>query len=395
MSWVKEFLAETAASEAPAKYFYWSALAAISAVARRNVYLSRFLYTLYPNIYVIITGETGIRKGYPVSLARQLVEKVHCTKVMAGRGSIQGIVRELSRVQSVPGGEPIKDAVGFFCTGELSASLVKDPDTLVILIDLFDTHFNKDWKNTLKSVPIEKLTNIYLTILAASNETNLTTIVPRDTTGSGFIARTFFVHATEKRRVDSLMFKPEIIPNVDELAKHLYAISGLRGEFSMEHEVRIYFDEWYKNFERSGHKDATGTLERIHDGILKTAMLISLSDRLDLVITKEHVQEAEAACMDCFWGMKRVIIGSEGKAALAEQTELFLKELIRRSDHRVTRQKLLSKYWGCFDSIDLDRMAQTLLEAKAIEVHRSGRDTIYEMTTSALESYTKFAKEET
>jgi hypothetical protein len=44
-------------------------------------------------------------------------------------------------------------------------------------------------------------------------------------------------------------------------------------------------------------EDTTGTMERLHDHILKTAMLISLSRKQDLVL-EEDISEAIKACSD-------------------------------------------------------------------------------------------------
>lgn len=394
MSWIEKLLEETRELESPEKYFYWCGMAAISAVVKKNIWWNKYAYKLYPNIYVFLTGDSGLRKGLPITLARKLVTSTSSTKVIAGRISIQALVKELGKVHTLSTGGIIKDAQGFFCTGELAASLVQDPNCLTILTDIYDCQFNDDWKNILKNSPIDKLISPCLTMLAASNEVNLEDVVPKKSAHGGFVARTFFVHDDNKKCVNSLMYPPSKVPDEKGLSEYLKELSKLKGEFAITDGARKHHDKWYADLNAKGIKDPTGTLQRIHDGILKVAMCESLSEDINMVVKEEHLERAEMRCLQCIIGMRQVIMGS-GKSEYAEQTALILKDLLKRPHYSCTRQKLLSKYWGDFDAIVLDRIVQTLLESKAIEVHCiPGQGTTYNLTAMAVEMYTKFKREE-
>src|SRR3954467_13696876 len=104
MTWVERVLQSTEGSESPREYYYWGALAAISAVVANNVYLDRFYYKLWPNIYVILVGRSGLRKGPPIQLAKSLVEEVNNTRVFAGRSSIEAIIDQLATATTKEGG---------------------------------------------------------------------------------------------------------------------------------------------------------------------------------------------------------------------------------------------------------------------------------------------------
>src|SRR5215204_1926685 len=113
MTWIGKLLESTAASESPRKYWYWAGLTAISAVVNNKVYLDKFLYKLYPNVYVLLVGKSGIRKGPPVSLSKQLVRAVNNTRVIAGRITIQAAISKLRAAMTQEnGGPPITDAIG-------------------------------------------------------------------------------------------------------------------------------------------------------------------------------------------------------------------------------------------------------------------------------------------
>jgi len=394
VTWIQQVLQATSCSESPIKFFYWSALAAISAVVKRSIYLDRHIYELYPNIYVLLIAPSGLRKGYPVNLARKLVESVDCTRMVVGRSSIQGIVKALGKVHTLKSGEILKEAHGFINASEFASSLVEDPVALKILTDLYDCHFYDDWENTLASVPISKLVNICITLLGASNEVYLKDAIPDSAARGGFIARTFIVYDDKKSRIEDLVNRPEFVPNVIELSKHLKEIAKLRGKFQWSDRAKKVYQPWYQDFSLKGKNDATGTMERIHDSILKVASLISLSRKLDMILEGEDMEEALEVCLDTVVGMRKVVMGVGGKSEFSDKTALVLRALLDKPEHKMTRQQMLIKYWGDIDSIDLDRVIETLVQAEAITAQRVGKNIVYELTNKAINLYSSFKEEE-
>src|SRR6266516_8035161 len=129
MTWLDEILLSHEEVESPKSFWYWSALATISAIVKDNVYLNRGgLYKLYPNIYVMLHADTGMKKGPPVNFARDLVKRVNNTKLIHGRSSIQGILKELQcSGYTLPGGKIVNQkSVGFYCASEFASSMVED-----------------------------------------------------------------------------------------------------------------------------------------------------------------------------------------------------------------------------------------------------------------------------
>ena len=139
MSWLDELLLQTSESETPVSFIKWAGLSAIAAVAKNNVYLDKFYYKLYPNIYVMFHAESGLKKGPPVNMAKQLVKYVGNTTVISGRASIQGILKKLGTAETRPGQKlDLSSSTAFICSSELSAAIVDDPVATKILTDLYD-----------------------------------------------------------------------------------------------------------------------------------------------------------------------------------------------------------------------------------------------------------------
>jgi hypothetical protein len=101
MSWVNEVMDSTKELESPRSFFYWSALTTISAILKDNVWIDRGgAFKLYPNIYVMLLAGSALRKGLPVALSKNIVQLVNNTKLIVGRSSIQGILKELSEAKT-------------------------------------------------------------------------------------------------------------------------------------------------------------------------------------------------------------------------------------------------------------------------------------------------------
>jgi hypothetical protein len=401
MSWIESVLQATVGSESPTRYFYWSALSAISAVVKNNVYLDKFYYKLYPNIYVLLIGRSGLRKGVPISLAKALVADVNRTRVISGRSSIQAIIQDLSKAYTVEnGGPPIVDAVGFMVSSEFASFLIQDPAALTVLTDLFDGHYNQVWTNTTKGGGPEKLKNVCLTLIGASNEVHFRDAVPDNALGGGFIARTFIIFEQEKSCINPLTERPLTSISVGDLSAYLKELSKVKGSFEWDKSARDVYNAWYNDFSTGTYDDSTGTIERIHDQILKAAMLISLSREPDLILRETDIVEAIRISLEAVPGVKKITMGA-GKAVYAPGTAVVLKDLIARPEHEVSKTMLLQKYWGHFDTYDLDRIIQSLIDARAVKVEdrqipgkaTGNKDKWLILEPKVLENFQKLKKE--
>lgn len=372
MTWIERVLQSTEGSESPREYYYWAGLSAISAVVANNVYLNRFYYKLWPNIFVILVGRSGLRKGPPIQLAKALVEEVDNTRVFAGRSSIEAIIDDLAKAYTRNnGGPPVLDARGFLVSSEFASFIIQNDAALTILTDLYDRNYNsKAWDYLTKGGGKLKLKEPYLTLIGASNEVHFKDVIPENALGGGFVARTFIIHADKKSGSNSLTEKPANIVNVSDLAGYLKELANLKGEFTWSPEAKTLYDAWYKEFDNSGYEDDTGTLERISDSILKVALLISLSRDMSLEIKEIDISEAIARCLAFVPGARRVALGAQGKSVSREGTAVVLRYLLQHPEHKITKTKLLQKFWGHFNADELKVIVDSLVVARAVKIEQ-------------------------
>jgi len=391
-SWLDKLTQSTDESESPERFYYWAGVAAISAVAKRNSWLNRYRYKLYPNVYIIlVSAKSGLRKGLPVSDAKNIVELVGNTRILSGRFSIQGVIKELSTQRTLSNGKVVNDAQAFLCAPELKGFLVSDDQSMDIMTDLQNTHeHEKEWKNTLKGSPVEALIKPCITFLGASNEIMFEAALQSKDIQGGFIARTFIIHESKRRMINSLTKAPKNFITNEELAVHLKRVAELPpGEFTWDDEVREHYDRWYHRLVKVSetYDDRTGTLERIGDQCLKLVMVVSLSKRLTRVITLEDMEEAIAKCEEYFASSKHVLSG-QGASDLAAPVKKTLGILLV-SPQGIERSILLKKLWPDVSHITLDEIIE-LMGPNGMKIVRAFRENnlvMYQLTDETFEKY--------
>jgi hypothetical protein len=407
-TWIDSFLLQHRELETPLSFWYWSALSAVSAVVKDNVWIDRQIYNLYPNIYVMLHAESGLKKGPAISAAKQLVREVGGTRVISGRSSIQGILKELGTAQTQPGGKVINKSVAFICSSELTSSIVEDKVATDILTDLYDRQYNiGEWRSLLKMEQFN-LKDPTITMLTATNDAHSTDFFGKKDIHGGYFARTFIVTATKRNRVNSLLSPLTNPPNYIQSASYLKDIAKLSGPFkplaqrekteecyiphfstisnetSYYSEAGMIYEEWYKDITQTISdqeiKDDTGTLNRFGDSVLKVAMLVALSRNPELRIDPDSMNEAITNCEKLIGNVREMTHGQKGFSNSNQFKELIIKTFVYRESHHIGRTELMRMFTFHYkDSNEFDDIMQAFDQSGVIMTEVVGNQIIYRM----------------
>lgn len=394
-NWIDEVLSQHKELESPTTFWYWSGLCAISAVLRDNVWLDQQLYKVYPNIYVMLHARSGLKKGPPVSMAKQIVKLVNNTNIINGRSSIQGIMKKLGTAYTLPGGIVVNKAVAFICSSELSASLVEDKAALSILTDLYDRIYHEEYESLLKGETF-KLKEPTITMLTATNAAHSDEFFGKQDIQGGYFARTFIIYADIENTINSLVTPLVNPPNYPELAKYIKELAKLKGQFVNLYKTPAgdYYHTWYNEFARLRRdiEDNTGTLNRFGDSVLKVAMLLSLAREPKLEIGLEAMQEAVIQCEKLIGHTRKVTMGKSGKSNYANQKVMILEKLLTREPHMITRAQLMMDMHYHLNANELDEIMRTFDESGVIKLESRGNTIIYSMPESQVAKLQEWLK---
>ena len=407
MNWLDGVLEQHKDFGSPMSFWRWSALAAISAVMKDQVYLDRWFYKVYPNIFVMLYADSGLKKGPPIAMANKLVQLVGNTNIIKGRSSIQAILKDMGTAMTLPGGKIKSVNSVFISSSELSSSLVEDPAATKILTDLFDRNYNEgEWKSLLKSDTF-KLNNPVVTMLSGTNEAMSEDLLKSSAVKGGFLARTFIIFESVRNKRNSLTFQPDIIPDYVEAAKYLVDLSNLKGPFKplsskieddyycISHginqtthyasEVGNIYHKWYDDFldtvDSQEIKDETGTLNRFGDSVIKVAMLLSLAEHPSLEITTSAMREAIKICEQLLGNVRKTTMGKSGLSTSSHLKALIINELLNiRENHQISRPMLTKKFYMHYGNVEeLDSLMASFHVAGLITSETTEKGTIYTM----------------
>lgn len=382
MSWLTELLEMTADYESPKQFFYWSGLAALSAVAKDKVWIERAgNMPVYLNIYVLLFARSGLRKGPPIDLAKRLVRRIGKTRVISGRSSVEAIIEDLKEIQTNKDNKSIiTDSCGFITASEFSSSIVHSEFALNILTDLYDRKYNQgEYDIRLIRSGKQTLKNPTITMLGGINEAHFESFLEdKDITG-GFLGRTFIIHAECKNKINSLMFEMDQKIEEEKLLEHLVLVDKMKGPLVISEAGKKAYDYWYNEFYKTVTEDKTGTYERIGDSALKIAGLLSLSEGINQEVTKENIIQGIEAAEKLTNAVRHVTYTIKEEQSPSTLKKKILKMLAKREDHKITRQKLLADLHGVVNGDDFTKMMETLEQAGLIKTYMLGETCMYEM----------------
>jgi len=408
MNWLEKLLDQHIELESPTSFWFWGALSAISAVCKDNIWIDRQIYNLYPNIYVMFHAESGLKKGPPISMAKQLVRIVGGTRIISGRSSIQGILKELGTAFTVPGGKPLLKSVAFICSSELTSSIVEDKVATDILTDLYDRQYNiGEWRSLLKMESFN-LKDPTITMLTATNEAHSSDFFAKKDIHGGYFARTFIVAENKRNRVNSLLAQLNNPPNYAEAGEYLKDLAKLTGpfrplasrvqdeEYKTPHidpesgetnyftDAGIRYQHWYEEFIQmitfAEVKDDTGTLNRFGDSVLKVAMLISLARSPELYIDDASMELAIEYCQKLIGNVREMTHGKKGLSDARLIKGMIIKEILSRESRQISRTMLLKKMWAHYGTaMEFDDIMQSFDQSGMISTKSIGNQIIYSM----------------
>jgi hypothetical protein len=384
LSWIQDLVDEHSVVETPESWLFWSLMCCISAVAANSYTLRTLKGNLlyYPNIYVILMGESGLGKGFPVNLSKRLVTAADNTRVIAGRSSIQAIIKELATTKSVQGKAIITDSRGFIVNGELSTAIIQDPDSLTILTDLYDRNYNPNWTNLLKGDGAEKLKEPYITCLFGSSPAHFYDSIPQPNIEGGYIGRNLVIYEekrskdvdlldSEEESIDEDRFTNYIVP---KYVPHLIKIATTKARLIPNESARKIFNTWRKEWRtnQGAYNDKTGFVNRVPDHVLKIAMCLCLARYENGgVIVDSDIIEAINKVSNLIYASEKAASGS-GIDLLSQQTKKVVDYLIAAPDNHLLRKELLIRGFGDYDNMILDRIIDTLMEMGWVKRQKVG-----------------------
>lgn len=321
--WIERYIEFAQNTEPPRQYHLWTGISAIAACLQRRCWLSWGHDTIYPNLYVVLVGPPGGRKGTSMKVAKPLLQELGIIMSADSIGSSQALYSEISDAKNTfinpLTGMSVEHRSLSTWSEEFQVFLGdNDPKLLMAVTDLFDSPTKWTYKS-IKQGTVD-LSNCWFNFLGAITPTLLQTRLSRDANGGGLISRIIFVVGYGKEKLVPLGFLSKEEQELKgQLIADLEQVSQLAGAFTPTQQFINNYIDWYSNGCYKGTVDNVkfdGYNERRALHLRKLCMIVSASQSNDMTLNTKHFHKAldileytEQFMADAFWGVGKGIHG--------------------------------------------------------------------------------------
>lgn len=325
-NWLTSYKDYIIKHESPDIFHFWVAVQMIATALGRGVWINRGAYVVYPNQYVILVAKSGsCRKSVAMEIGLDLIDEVENTHILHERMTVEGLMDRLQRVLVLPNGRVVPDGSLLIHADELSNLFGKASyitDLLSFLTAAYTSKAKLDFLTRSRS--LTSVRNPCIGLLAGTTPDSMSEIFPSLTLVSGLIGRILLIVGERGERVS----KPKLKKSLRSVLIHdLIRISKLYGEMTVTKETEAAFDSWYNAFPKDVSAELSTFYERKHDHVWKMAIIMSISESDEMIITHDHFLSAIQAVelVESRMGEVLTYIGATSQSSVADFVFSFIK----------------------------------------------------------------------
>ena len=285
--------------------YFWTGVSTVAGALRRCVLLDLKHFQWVPNFYVILVAPPGVvAKSTTASIGMNLLRDVPGINFGPDVVTWQALAQALGNAcEEVPMPDGFSHPMSAITieSSEFGTFLnPSDREMVDLLVHLWDGKKGV-FKKLTKTQGADEIINPWVNIIACTTPSWIEGNFPEYMIGGGFTSRCVFVYAEEKRQYvpyPHLVAPKDFDDRKARLTEDLARISELRGPFDIAPDALAWGQDWYvRHYEnRPKHLDNDrfgGYLARKQTHIHKLAMILSASQKDELVLTKEDLKTAD------------------------------------------------------------------------------------------------------
>ena len=300
MAFLKNYMTWNEGTEVPRQYYFWSGIAALSALVNGQVYTRMGRYEIYPNMYIVLLGPPGNGKTSAMRRTEKLIRGFEDISLSAQSETAEGLVRFMRDkcVRPLQLADGNVDFTPVTCLlSELSNFFGRDPGGMIdVLTGIWDCGGDNFHRRT-KGQGEDILPRPNLNLLGCTTQDWITTYLKSDIIGGGFTRRVVFVNemmGDDTNRVSWPEDTPESIRARDNCVAYGKVLREVKGEMVFGPGARSFWDKWYNTRIIPREPDVRGYHKTKPILVLKVAMLVALSERPEKTINVSDMELALA-----------------------------------------------------------------------------------------------------
>lgn len=373
-NWILSYLKMVDATEPSQRYHLWVAITIVAAMLARKCSVKLGPEEYFPNLYTILIGPPGVRKGTAIRYGVDLLQDVDSAGAAMAPDAVtkEQLVMEMGMREEIlflDSGKQLQHSSLFVIAPELVVFIKEnDHERLGYLCQLYDGLDKFEYKTkTSKNVYINKPG---LWILGATTPNWIEIAMKQLGIGGGMTSRTIFVYSrTKGQHIPATKLKPFDPELRGKLVADLGTIKQLAGQFYFSQAADDEYSKWYEGKYRSTGVDDSrfaSYWERLPSMVIKVAMVMCASrgDTMaiqagDVVNSIRVFEKIHPDMPQSFGGLGQNIIGG--------QTEMV--RVLLRERGTCTKQYIMSTLRHNINYWDYERIVRSLLAERFCSSH--------------------------
>lgn len=380
-NWLDSWLEFTDNSEPPELFKIWTGISTICACLQRKCYL-QWDSRIYPNMYIVLVGPSGCRKGTAMGPAYGLLDQLGI-KMAAEAITREALIRELknsidnSTSITGPGRVTVHSSLTIF-SQELTVFL--GYHNLQLISDLTDWYDCRSrWTYRTKNMGTDDITGVWVNILGGTTPESLASALPEDAIGGGLTSRIIFVYGDRPSKLVPLpLLTQKEAELLDKLAYDLEVINAMCGEFRYTEAFASRYVDWYLEHSANPPFDSpqfTGYNSRRPTHLRKLCMALSAARSSDMVLTDSDFEQSLDLLIKTEQQMPKAF-GARGRSDVSD----IIQEVMQRLQlfKRIPVADLMQRYWNHISRDELDKILRTLEGMNFARIVISGKEQFVE-----------------
>jgi len=345
----------------------------MAAALQRKCHLNFGFDNVYPNMYIVLVGPSGSRKGTAMAPGLSLIKNMGI-KVAAESTTREQLIRSLREsTNSVMTGDRLTMHASLtIFSKELTVFLgYNNLQLMADLCDWFDC--GENWKYETKHCGVDDISGVWVNLMGATTPELLQSTLPRDAIGGGLTARMILIFERGKGKTIILPVLTKVEKDLGEkLQRDLEQINMMTGEFK-------FTEEWleaYANWRHSQDKNLPdldtrfgGYIERRPIHLLKLCMILSASRSSSMVIDTADLERANNLLLDTEKRMHLAFSGV-GRYKMADVLMNIWTFIAMRKE--VDDRQIMKQFYYDVDKDEMHKMLRTLQTMGVISIGSSG-----------------------
>jgi hypothetical protein len=376
--WLDSYIIYTQNSEPAQSYHLWTAISVIAAAMQRKCSLN-WGSTLFPNMYIVLVGPSGSRKGTAMSVVMNMLNKlgIKLAAESITREALIRLMKESSSTSVTDDGKRMYLHCSLTVFSE-ELTVFLGYNQMQLMADMCNWYDCRDsWTYRTKNMGTDEIKGVWFNLIGGTTPALIQTTLPQDAIGGGLTARMIFIY--EKGKAKTIVSPHQTYKEQklgDDLLTDLGQINLMSGEFQISPEFLEAWSIWYPAQDANPpFKDERfgGYVTRRGTHVLKLCMILNASridgnmllEPKDLYRAIQILEIAEEKMPMTFAGV--------GKSKVSDMVTKLIGVLA--DEKEVKLSEIMTRFYYDADASSMNLVLNTLNQMGCVKTIVKGQDT--------------------